>query len=68
VTQFTAVFLAGSLVSCHNFLGYILFFNERVRPGISYFRSKIVFLVDGLHAEALETAKPHAALSASLEE
>jgi hypothetical protein len=46
-------------------VGFILRFNKR---GISYFRSKIAFVVDSLYAEALETAKSHTALLASLEE
>jgi hypothetical protein len=69
VTQFTVVFHAGSLVSCHNFLSFPVCFNKRSRPGISYLRPKIVvFLVDILYAEAVEAAKSRAALSALLEE
>jgi hypothetical protein len=39
-TQFTSVLHPGSLVSCHNFLILLLYFNNRSRPGISLFNSK----------------------------
>jgi hypothetical protein len=67
MTQFTLVLKAEYLVSCHNFLSFLLCFNRRSRPGI-YFQSKIVvFLVDSLYAETMEAEKSRAALSASLE-
>jgi hypothetical protein len=68
-TQLTAILHAGSLVSCHNCLSFLLCFNKQSRPNSSYFLSKIiVFLVYILYAEAVDAAKPHATLSASLEE
>jgi hypothetical protein len=68
VTQVTALLHAGSLVSCHNFLIFLLCFNRRSRPAILYFRSKIVvLLVDILYAEVIRTAKSRATLSASLQ-
>jgi hypothetical protein len=68
VTQCTVILHAGFLVSYHNFLSFLLCFNKRSTPGISYFWSKIVvFLVDILYAEAIEAAKSCAALSARFE-
>jgi hypothetical protein len=68
VTQFTAVFHAGPMVSCHNFLGFLLCFNRWGRPGVSYFQSKIVSLLDNsLNAEAIVAAKSCSVLSSSLE-
>jgi hypothetical protein len=67
VTQFSAALHAGSLVSCHNFLSFLLCFNKRSEPGISYFRSKIVVVViDVVYVEVVEAAK--AALSEPSEE
>jgi hypothetical protein len=55
VSQLTAVFKAGSLVSCHNFLSLHLCFNSRSKPGRSLFRSKsVTLLVNSLYAEAKE--------------
>lgn len=69
VTQLAAVLHVGSMVSCHNFLSFLLCFNKRTRPGISYLRSKIVdFLVDSLYVKAKDVAKSHVVLSASSEE
>jgi hypothetical protein len=68
VTQFAAGLNAGSLVSCHNFLSFLLCVNKGSMSAISYFRCKIVvFLVDTPYAEATETAKSRVAVSASLE-
>jgi hypothetical protein len=68
-TRHTAVLHAESLVSSHNFLSFLLFFNNCFRPCISYFRCIIVaFMVDSLYAEAIEPAKSGVALSASLKE
>jgi hypothetical protein len=68
VTQLTAVLHAGSRVSCHNFLSLCLCLNSL--PGLDgpRLRSEIVDLVDSLYAEAIETAKSRAALSASIHE
>jgi hypothetical protein len=58
VTQFTGVLRAGSLVSCHNFLNFLLCFSEWSKRGISYFLSKVVvFLADILYTEAIGAAK-----------
>jgi hypothetical protein len=68
-TQFTAVLHPEFLVSCYNFLSYFVSFNNRSRPGISYFRSNFaVFLADSPYAEAIEVVKSRVSLSASLEE
>jgi hypothetical protein len=69
VTGFTVVLHVAHLVSCHNFLIFLLCFCKWSRPRISHFLSKgVIFLVDCLYAEAIVTVKSHAALSASLEE
>jgi hypothetical protein len=66
VTQLTAVLNAGSPISCHNFLSLCFCFNSRSKPERSVFTSEIVILlVDNLYADAIETMKPRAALSAS---
>jgi hypothetical protein len=58
MTQFTVVLNTGFLVSCHNFLSFLLCFNRRSKPGISYFQSKIVvFIFDNLYAETMEAEK-----------
>jgi hypothetical protein len=68
-TQLTAFLHPGSLVSCHNFLILILYFNSRFRPGRLLFNSdKVILLVDSLYAEATEAVKARAALSASAPE
>jgi hypothetical protein len=58
VTQFTDVSHPGCLIYCHTFLSFLLCFNKRSRPSISYFRYKIiVFPVDNLYTESTEVAK-----------
>jgi hypothetical protein len=69
MNQFTAVLHAGSPVSCHNILNFLLCFNESSTPGVSYFPPKIVvFLAHNLYSVAREAAKSLAASQASLEE
>jgi hypothetical protein len=46
VTKFTAILHAGSLVSCHDLLSLLLCFNKWSRTGTSYFKSKIVVLLN----------------------
>jgi hypothetical protein len=68
-TQFTAALRPGSLVSCHNFLIFLLYLKRRSRPGISLFKSdKVILFVDSLYADAIEAVKARAALSASTPE
>jgi hypothetical protein len=69
VVYFTAALHAGSLVSCHNFLSFLICLNKWSRSGVSYFRCKsVVFLIDSLYTEATEAEKSRAALLAWLEE
>jgi hypothetical protein len=66
VTRLTAALHAISLVSCHNFLSLCLCFSKWSSPGRSFFMSEsVTLLVDSLYAEAIETVKSRAALSAS---
>jgi hypothetical protein len=64
-TQLTTVLHTGSMVSCHNFLSLCLCNNNRSKPGRSLLMYKSVIFVDSLYAEAINTAKSRAALSAS---
>jgi hypothetical protein len=61
VTQLTAVLLAASLVSCHNFLCFRLCFSSRSRPGMSFISESVTLLVARRCAEAVEAVKSHAA-------
>jgi hypothetical protein len=64
-----AVLHAGSRVTCHSFLNLRLYFSKFSRPGMSLLRSEgVILLVDSLYAEAIETVKLQAALSASYSE
>jgi hypothetical protein len=68
-TQLNSFLHNGSLVSCHNLLILVLYFNSRSRPGRSLFNSnKVILLVDSLYAEATEALKLQSALSASIPE
>jgi hypothetical protein len=68
-TQLTAFLHPGTLVSCHSFLILFLYFNNRSRPSRSLFNSdKVIYLVDILHAEAIEAVKARPALSAYIPE
>jgi hypothetical protein len=51
------------------FLNLFLYINSQSRPGISLFNSdKVILLVQSLYADAIETVKALAALSASTPE
>jgi hypothetical protein len=64
-TQFTAVLHAGSLVSCHNFLIFLLYLNRRSRPGGSLFNyDKVILLIDSLNSDVIDAVKRRSALSA----
>jgi hypothetical protein len=62
-TQLSAVLHVKSRVNCHTFFNLWLCFGRLSRAGIQLFRSgSVIFHIDSLYAEAIESVKSQAAL------